>query len=456
LSALLQFLASPNLAKSFRRDITKALPVLQLVLQQIEAEVAPDGTVTRLTFSVHNVDQLWRSGLGRVNSAVAPDETTLLSTVSTAVSGLLHTNGVLAVLRTILLTSQGDLPVAPNESSNTPRLFSNSKDLMPTEWAMPKELADNINRIIKNLSLGRALDQYEAVTNRTRNHRPSFRVTNQHSYTEFVYNPETVAVNTAEEFANQLLKLKDAKVLQVFFSLWKWASQHDASTFTDVSISELMGLCLKTNGENKFNTQDRREFSAILNYLASITITETIVGERVNKRTGTSKLEIREEKNVRLFRMEATYSIKKEFRGLPKSELDPEVHVDKTVITRFSGTLLPNQPRLFTQRASIFFDNLLHLDANKDGKAIVVGFHLQTRFNQLMDKAKPIEESRDFLIHLCDYQQTNQTKPSQATKQLRNNFDKLINVGIISSYSGLTNTNTDRIKLMPPQTRLLR
>ncbi|GAB3754812.1 hypothetical protein [Spirosoma pomorum] len=452
---LLQFLAKPDLSDSFRRDIQKALPFLQLVIQQIEGELAADDTIKSCTFGLHNVDRLRRDGTSQAKGRFALTDETLLATVAKAVTVLLQAKGVLAALRRTLLTIRGDLPIEINEPTTIPRLFSNSKDLKPNEWAMPKFLADNLSRLIKDITLGRAISQYEAVSNRTRNHKPSFKVLNRNTETEFLYNPEQVAINTAEEFANQLLKLKDAKVLQVFFALWKWASRHDRATFKDVPLSELMALCLKTTKENKFNTKDRREFSDILEYLASMTITESILGERVNKRTGKSKPELREEKGVRVFHMEATYSIKKEFRALPKTDLDQGVHFDKTVITRFSGTLLPNKSHLFNQRASIFFDNLLQLDANKDSKAIVLGFHLQTRFNQLMDKSQPIELDRDFLIHLCDYQKTNQAKPSQATKQLRNNLDKLINVGIISGYSGLTNTDTDRVKLVPPKLMLV-
>ncbi|RZM20381.1 MAG: hypothetical protein EOO88_36345 [Pedobacter sp.] len=178
-----------------------------------------------------------------------------------------------------------------------------------------------------------------------------------------------------------------------------------------------------------------------------------MIGERVNKKTNKRKIVLQEESGVRLFRMKAEYSVKKEFQSIPKESLMQDIHFDRTVINHFSGEILPGNQKLFGQRGAVYFDTLLQFDANKDSKAILMGFAVQTRFNQMPDKEQFIEMDRASLIELCDYQKTNQTKPSKATKQLANNFDKLIKAGIISKYSGLTNNDEVRVQICPPETR---
>ncbi|MCK8496044.1 hypothetical protein M0L20_29530 [Spirosoma sp. RP8] len=340
----------------------------------------------------------------------------------------------------------------PGADNRTRRLFSNSKELDPsTEWSMPKFVADNWGRATKGANRSTAIAQYEGSSPNPRTRKTTYKIQGRETETEFIFDHDKLAIKTAEEFADKLMKLKDAKVLQTFFALMKWANIRDSSIYRDVPISELMELILKPSGEGKFNTQQRREFSEVLEYLASMSITVSIIGEQVNKKTGRGRAVLKEEKGVKLFRLEATYSVKKEYQSIPKESLNKNLHFDKSVITRFSGELLPGKPHLFGQRASIYFDSLLHLDANKDSKAIVLGFQIQTRFNQFQDKAQCIEYDRGFLIDLCDYNKTDNIKPSKATKQLSNNLDKLVRAGIISGYSGLTHDNSDRVTIQPPK-----
>lgn len=340
--------------------------------------------------------------------------------------------------------------------SKKSRLFPNSHEVnLNSHFLSPQFLSNSWNKVVSNLSRADAIEQFNAsdrfqhTPSYKIRKRPSDRTIKGETVTEFVFDPEKQAVRTAEQFFDQLIKLKDPEVLQRFFALMKWINLKDTFVFKDVPISEIMSLTLKPQGDNKFNKDDRKKFSAVLELLTTITITMKTQGERVNKNTGKRTPVLREEKGVKLFRLVAEYSVKKEFESKPKNELR-EGDYDKSVITRFSGEILPGNAHMFTTRGSIYSDALLRFDANKDSKAIILGFSLQTRFNQFQDKDKFVELDRAQLIDLCDYQKTNSQKASVATKRLANTLDKLIKAGIISKYSGLTNSDEDKVRIHPP------
>ncbi|AUD07024.1 hypothetical protein [Spirosoma pollinicola] len=454
--SLLELVESPNTPEELKNDINVALPLFTAILKQVSVTLDDTGqNIAGCRFTLHNLNKL------RLTSVKEDDPTGEetphpldeegLEHIRSVVAGYFESAGISVALRMALAISNGvDVENEPIDQLKA-RLFPNSKDLTSKQWAMPKFIADSLSKVIKGVNRDRAIDQYTASSANPRARKSSFKVAGRETETEFIFDPERLAISTAEQFADRLMELRDAKVLQTFFALMKYANIHDTAAYREVPISDVMELVLKPSGENKFNTPQRREFTEILEMLAAMSITVSIIGEQVNKKTGKGKPVLKEEKGVKLFRLEATYSVKKEFQSIPKESLSKDLHFDRTVINRFSGELLPGKSHLFGARASVYFDSLLHLDANKDAKAILLGFQFQTRFNQLMDKNQCIEYDRGYLIDLCDYAKTNQTKPSKATKQIENNLDKLIKAGIISGYSGLTNIDTDRIKIRPPK-----
>lgn len=396
--------------------------------------------------------------------------------------------------------SHKDEPPEP-EGKSKRKVFSASKQLKPNQFAMPHEIGTSISRVIQQFDRADAIAQYENL-NRDRHYRTPEKTSIKISHKgkkdesefslapgnplyplpkkpkkrdeiEFVVEPGKREITAAERFADRLMSLKDAKVLQTFFGLVKWVNNKDTSLFKDVPVSEIMSLVLKSSESNKFNKRQRQEFSEVLDLLSSLTITISVIGEQRNMRTGKGKPALQEERGVKLFRMIPVYSLKQEFQSLPEEQQLDHLHFDKTVITRFSGEFLPGYPGLFTQRSNIYFDSLLELDAGRDATAIVLGFYLQTRFNQMgfypqtkdesSEEPKPdkaikgkservryVELDRAFLINLCEYQKTNQTKPSQATKQLAKTLDKLKASKIITKYEGLTNNDADKVRIYPP------
>lgn len=354
-----------------------------------------------------------------------------------------------------LLVLQGKTTIDPKSSPKINRLFSNSKDMAGNEFGMPKLIVDHLSKGVRSANHNVAISQFAG---NSRAHTTAvYQIQgkrNEDSDTELVFDKKALAINTAEQFANQLLKVKDAKVLQTFFALWKWANIQDSAVFRNVPISEIMELVLHARGANKFNTEQRRSFSEILKYLDSISINVRARVTERNPKNGKEKQVLQEERGVKLFRLIATYSVKREYQSLAKEDLLDD-HFDQSVITKITGELLPGHQHLFGGRGSIYFDSLLQLDGNKDSKAILLGFTIQTRFNQNQDKEKCIELDRGYLIDLCDYAKTNQVNPSKATSQIANSLNKLKNAGIIEAYSGLTNNDTDRVRITPPKQRVL-
>lgn len=343
------------------------------------------------------------------------------------------------------------------EGVDSKRLFPNSKAInLDLEYGFPRFIGDNWNRGIRNVDRIEIANQYEKSNNIARDRRTAFKIRNKGgSETEFLFDKEKLAIKTVNDLCDQVERLKDAKVIKTLSALLKLANQQDSAVFHDMSISTLMSLVLN---EKTFNTPTRREFSKVLEFIAAISITVNAIGERV--KNGKSKTELKEIRDIKLFHMNPSYSVKREFQTIPKERLLPE-HFDKSVITHFSGTILPGQDQMFSKApAMVFFDSLLHLDANKDSSAIILGFHVQTRFHQLMEEKGKAEKKervmrldRAFLIDLCGYVKTNQTKPSKATLQLRKTLDKLVKANIISEYSGLTNNDADKVTIYPPITR---
>lgn len=463
---------------ALKDDIRVAFPLLKIVLQEVKVTLKEDQKeIDTYSALLHNLDRVSISPKGQAErvwylqqrlelNTITPQEREELSVlgeeldildpddVSKWVDRVFLTRGVYMALLWTVLQLNGELQ--KEEVTEEPeRLFPNSKSLAFNQFAMPKILTDSLNRMIKNVSPQLAQEQFNR-NNPPRAANPkkntSFKVRGKETETEIIIDSEMVGIQTTEQFVEKLMDLKNAKVLQTFCALWKWANLKQTPTFRNVPISEVMALILKGSDTNKFNTPQRREFSQVLELLNAITVTVSAIGEQVNKKTGKrGKPVLVEKKGVRMFEMMATYSVKKPYQSLPKEELERE-HFDTEVITSFSGQLLPGMGHLFQDLASIYFDSLLSLDANKDSKAFLMGFSLQARFNQLKDKEKCIEVDRGFLIDLCDYARTNQTKPSQATKQLKNNLNKLIKAGIISKYTGLTdNNNEGKVKISPPK-----
>ena len=341
---------------------------------------------------------------------------------------------------------------------NTGKLFPNSKCInRSTQFGIPKVFADGFNRIIKGANKVQAIGQY-TKNNKDRGQLAkkdhSYKVNKSGKETELIIDSDKVAIKTAEQFAERLMEVRDARVLQTFCALWKWANTNETATFRDVSLSDIMRLILKESGECKFNKADRQKYSKALEFLASLAINVETIAERVTRNGKPGKAQLVVKTGVRLFDIEAIYSVMKEFQGLPKEELDKDLHFDRSVINRFSGELLPGNAHLFKERASIYFGSILRLNGNQDRKAVLLGFNLQTRFNQLQDKEKDVEIDRGFLVDLCDYNKTDQANPTEATKQIKKVLDKLIEAGIISNYSKFGKSNVDKIKISPPKSLL--
>ena len=340
-------------------------------------------------------------------------------------------------------SKEGTSPAALKQKNGL-QLFPNSKQIDQASYFCIAQIVGNaMNGGIKYATLERAKNQYKES-----GRKAQFVSPGKNSDYTLELDPVALDINSAAEFAKQLMKIKDAKVLQTFWALWKYANDQDSHIFRNVPISKVMKIVLKPHEKANFTKKARQEFTKGINYLAAISISVYLKAHETNKR-GKKKPVLVENKNVHLLDIQAQYALKKEFQHLPEKDLTKE-HYDRSVINKFSGELLPGNKRLFADRANVYSSKLLQLNANKDRQAVVLGFILQTRFNQLADKEKSVRMQRGYLIEQCEYQKSDKAKPAVATKYLKKVLDKLQLSGIISHYENLTNNSADEVRIYPP------
>jgi hypothetical protein len=100
---------------------------------------------------------------------------------------------------------------------------------------------------------------------------------------------------------------------------------------------------------------------------------------------------------------------------------------------------------------------LLELDANKDERAILLGFKLLTRFDQLMQGARGkdsvsdnklyIKLDRKTLIEWADYKQTDEANKGVANQHLIKTLNKLVEIKCLRDYEPKKLTTADDLKI---------
>jgi hypothetical protein len=138
---------------------------------------------------------------------------------------------------------------------------------------------------------------------------------------------------------------------------------------------------------------------------------------------------------------------------------------DETVIIKLYGELLPRFNKGI-MRGRLYSRGLLELDANKDDRAILLGFKLLTRFDQIRQGAKGkdlvkdenlfITLDRKTLIEWADYKQTDGLNKTIANQCLAKTLDKLIEIKCLRDYQPRELTVSDdlRITLYPHEIAL--
>lgn len=321
-----------------------------------------------------------------------------------------------------------------HNSSYLDRSITNKPIIKEQTTPMMKQgilFPNNINPI-HNLALVRQFaDRYTAAIKLVPDEERVRAIMNQSKRNTFTYpvgeaevsmtfvDPE-FRLRTFEAFYERLLKIRDAKTIQVVCALFDYAAASGAWQLREVNINDLMKTILKPPKSGYFSQPDRRSFSDVLYFLSELKITlDTEIKDGRKKRVVTYF--------YRVFDLNvAVYSKKR------------DGEIDRSVILRFNGELLPGFNK-GVNPARLYGKGLLHYDANKDRNAVLLSFLVQTRLSQINqnitdgEALKPCRIVRGELVRFCDYGEEKHNR-RRVNDLLKKTLDKLVETGDISSY----------------------
>jgi len=129
---------------------------------------------------------------------------------------------------------------------------------------------------------------------------------------------------------------------------------------------------------------------------------------------------------------------------------------DESVVVKLYGELLPSFNKGI-MRGRLYSRGLLELDANKDERAILLGFKLLTRIDQLRQGTKGrdrvsddnlfIRLDRKTLIEWADYVKTDLEDKWVANKHLIKTLNKLVEIKCLRNYEPRKLTTKDDLKI---------
>jgi len=340
----------------------------------------------------------------------------------------------------VLATTSADSKFIVGSKPEQTQMFSNPIDT-DNAFGITRNFTDNYKGLLDEITPDTASSQYD--------HRKTFKAKNKAGKELALRVSDPLnKIQNADQFYNALAKIKDAKVLQTLLSLWNYSNKQGKFLFNGTRLSNIMRTVLKGDKRGYFTQEQKREFTRAIHILRDFeiyldqTITET--DDRGKKKKMTKR------DFYRLIDLiGAVYAKKK------------DGSTDDSVIVKVYGELLPRLNKGI-MRGRLYSRGLLELDANKDANAILLGFKLLTRFDQLRQAKKGskdiipddklfIEVDRKNLIEWAGYQQTDNQSHWLANKYLKKTLDKLIDIKCLNSYSPdkIPIKDDDKITLKP-------
>lgn len=344
------------------------------------------------------------------------------------------------------------IPKIQKQASLFPNLISLES------FGIPRAFADGLNKTLKAITPANAKASY-------RLHGKAFKFKTKDTGIETGIRiiDRDERITDADHFSKELLRLKDAKTIKTLAGLYAYANKQGSFHFKGVRISNILEIMEYKKPKKGFTQGQRKELTTIINFLKDIEITLDHEVKDKDEKTGKVKSFIKTEyfKFIDLYgttHAKRIKDVKDEQGNIIYSKGD----ADDSVIIKLFGELLPRLNKKI-MRGRLYSKGLLQLDANRDNRAIVLGFWLATRFDQLRgaggaDKAKQkpdsqivIEIDRRELIERADYTETDKDNKSMASKVLKNTLDKLIEVNILSRYepNEINTDDSQHIKLYP-------
>jgi hypothetical protein len=263
-------------------------------------------------------------------------------------------------------------------------------------------------------------------------------------------------ITNEQDFYNALAKIKSGKTLQTLLALWAYSNERGSFFYNGVRLSKVMSTVLKTSG-GYFTQPQKREFTEAIHQLRDfeIYLDETITD---TDDKGRKKQVIKREFYRLIDLIGATYA--KRSKDLVNEETGKVIakkgSADESVIIKLYGELLPRFNKGI-MRGRLYSRGLLELDANKDERAILLGFKLLTRFDQLRQGHKGKDNisdanlyvtlDRKTLIEWADYQKTDANDRWIANQHLTKTLEKLVAVKCLRDYEPKEITTDDSLKI---------
>ncbi len=322
-------------------------------------------------------------------------------------------------------------------------LFSN-KINDELAFGISRTFADGLNILMGEITPEIAMQNYKHVG----------AFTGKNEKRELKLRPVDIDEITAEQFYSRLEKIKNAKVLQTLLSLWAFSNTQGNFTFSGTRLTTVMQTILGT--KRVFNQPEKRAFTKAIHILRGFEIYLDTPLEKKDRKTRYIK-----EKDGKTKKIIKTNDVKREYyrildlQGAVYATRKKDVlnengevifkkgDVDETVIKQIYGELLPRFNKGI-MRGRMYSRGLLELDANKDEKAILLGFKLLTRFDQLRMGAKGqdlvaddnlyIKTDRKNLIKWTGYEKTDEGNKNDASKILMRTLDKLVEINCLRKY----------------------
>lgn len=325
-------------------------------------------------------------------------------------------------------------------------LFSNAID-QDRAFGMSRAFSDDLKKLTEEITPATAEEsfKYSNKTFKGKNGDIALRVID-----------EEQKIQTAEQFYNALARIKSGKVLQTLLALWYYANRRGSFFFNGIRLSKVMETVLKTPKSGYFTQPQRKEFTEAIQRLRDFEIyldqTVTDTDEK-----GRKQKVVKRDFYKLIDLIGATYAKrKKDVTDEQGKVILRKGDADESVIIRLYGELLPRFNKGI-MRGRLYSRGLLELDANKDERAILLGFKLLTRFDQLRMGARGKDQvsddklyimlDRKTLIEWADYTKSDQEDKWTANQYLKKTLDKLIEAKCLRDYEPKELTVSDGLKV---------
>ena len=343
-------------------------------------------------------------------------------------------------------TTASDKFLITTKPTEQTSLFSNPIDT-DRAFGIARKFSDKLNKLTNEITPETAGEsfKYNKKTFKGKDNDIALRVIDDEN-----------KIQTPEQFYHALERIKSGKTLQTLLALWAFANKRGSFVFNGTKLSKVMQTILKTTG-GYFTQPQKRDFTEAIQRLRDfeIYLDETITD---TDDRGKKKQVIKRDFYKLVDLVGVTYAKRsKDLKDANGNIIYKKGTADESVILKLYGELLPRFNKGI-MRGRLYSRGLLELDANKDERAILLGFKLLTRFDQLRqakqgkddlvsDDRLYIKLDRKTLIEWADYKQTDEINKSVANQHLVKTLDKLIDIKCLRDYQPRVITTSDDLKI---------